>query len=198
MSTNLQEFITEADIIPRFKTCSDHGIPFIHIKGFGVPSRGPGLWKFNNALLEEKEFIHDMNNNIPNWINEARQERDQNLGGQWGYIKHKIGEFSRKFGAKQKRERRALKCKLEAELTELSATLNDKNKEKYDLLKQQLNDLNEYEMRGAILRSLSHNYEEGEKCCKYFFSYEKQRSVKKTINELKAIPKGFKLVEYSY
>ena len=52
-SNSLQDYITDAGIIPSYKTCSDHGIPFMNIKGHGVPSKGPGVWKFNNTLLLE-------------------------------------------------------------------------------------------------------------------------------------------------
>ena len=52
-------------------------------------------------------------------------------------------------------------------------------------MRQQLNELVEYEVKGSILRSLSQNYEEGEKCTKYFFSLEKHRGRQKTICKLK-------------
>ena len=184
-SSNLQDFITETDIIPRYKTCSDHGIPYIQLKGFGIPTRGPGTWKFNNALLEETDFIYEMNNNLPNWIADAKAETEQSLGSQWGYIKHKIGEFSRKFGSKLKKERMEIKNKIESELESLSLHLNDSNKEKYDNLRQQLNSLIEYEVRGSIIRSLSQNYEEGEKCTKYFFFLEKHKGKQKDNMQIK-------------
>ena len=43
VSNTLQDFITETGTISVHKTCSDHGIPYIKIQGFGIPSRGPGL-----------------------------------------------------------------------------------------------------------------------------------------------------------
>ena len=89
-SNALQEFVTEPGI--KHKTCSDHGIPFIKIVGYGVPSRGPGLWKFNNQLLSNPGFVSEMNNKIPQFTVEAETDLTSNLGGQWGYIKHKIGE----------------------------------------------------------------------------------------------------------
>ena len=53
VSNALQDFVTETGIIPAHKTCSDHGIPYVKISGFGIPSSGPGIWKFNNKLLED-------------------------------------------------------------------------------------------------------------------------------------------------
>ena len=49
--------------------------------------------------------MYELERNIPFWIEEAKRDIKKSLGDQWGYVKHKIGEFSRKFGAKLKRER---------------------------------------------------------------------------------------------
>ena len=67
----------------------------------------------------------------------------------------------------------------------MANNLSDGNKERYQSLKQQLDELVEFEVRGSILRSLSQNYEDGEKCTKYFFSLEKHRAKQKTICKLK-------------
>ena len=48
----------------------------------------------------------------------------------------------------------------------------------------QLNEIIENEIKGSILRSLCREYEEGEKCNKYFFSLEKFRSKQKTLSRI--------------
>ena len=80
ISNSLQDFVTETGIIPVHKTCSDHGIPYVKIVGFGIPSRGPGLWKFNNQLLSDSSFISDMNDKIPEWTAEANKDLPDNMG----------------------------------------------------------------------------------------------------------------------
>ena len=169
ISNSLQDYVTESGIIPAHKTCSDHGIPFIKVSGFGIPSRGPGLWKFNNQVLEDPCFVSEIKAKIPKWTSEAETDLPDNSGGQWGYIKHKIGEFSREYGAKIKKAKLLLKSNLEREIQTLSINLNDANKEKYKSLQNQLNEIIENEVKGSILRSLCTEYEEGEKCSKYFF-----------------------------
>ena len=106
VSNSLQDYVSETGIIPAYKTCSDHGIPYVKIMGFGIPSRGPGIWKFNNQLLEEPDFVSEMRDNIPKWLAEAAVDLPQNLGGQWGFLKHKIGEFAREYGSKQKKAKK--------------------------------------------------------------------------------------------
>ena len=64
ISNSLQDYVTETGIIPSHKTCSDHGIPFVTIKGFGIPSKGPGVWKLNNTVLNEPSYVSEMKENL--------------------------------------------------------------------------------------------------------------------------------------
>ena len=141
VSNSLQDFITETGTIPVHKTCSDHGIPYIRIQGFGIPSRGPGLWKFNNQLLNDQSFISEMKELLPNWVNEAERDLPGDTGIQWGFIKHKIGEFSRSYGAKLKKAKMILKLEIEKDLKILHENLNEANKHKYKLLQTKLNEI---------------------------------------------------------
>ena len=134
MSNSLQDYVTETGIIPAHKTCSDHGIPYVKIVGFGIPSRGPGLWKFINQLLTDPAFATEMKDKIPKWTVEAQIDLPDNTGGQWGFVKHKVGEFSREYGAKVKKSKIMLKNNLEKEIQSLSFNLNEKNKENYKIL----------------------------------------------------------------
>ena len=94
VSNSLQDFITESGTVPVHLTCSDHGIPYVKIQGFGIPSRGPGLWKFNNQLLSDPLYVTELKEQLPKWTAESEEDLPNDSGTQWGYIKHKIGEFS--------------------------------------------------------------------------------------------------------
>ena len=184
LSNSLKDYVVETGIIPVYKTCSDHGIPFVTIKGFGIPSRGPGVWKLNNELLNEPLYVSELKEKIGAWIHEAESDLPGNMGSQWGYLKHKIGEYSREFGAKLKKAKLLLKSKIETELNEISNNLNEENKEEYKILQNNLNEIIENEVQGSILRSLCQEYEAGEKCTKYFFLLEKFKAKQKTISRL--------------
>ena len=122
---------------------------------------------------------------IPEWIQESENDLPDNMGGQWGFIKHKMGEFSRVYGAKLKKSKLLLKANIEKELESLKINLNLENKARYEVLQGDLNEIIETEIKGTILRSLCEEYEQGEKCSKYFFSLEKFRGKQKTISRLK-------------
>ena len=63
-----------------------------------VSTRGPGVWKLNNSLLSEADYVSEMKEKIPKWCSEAEQDLPDNIGSQWGFIKHKVGEFSNQAG----------------------------------------------------------------------------------------------------
>ena len=64
---------------------------------------------------------------IPQWTAEAERDLPDNKGGQWGFIKHKIGECSREYGAKSKKAKVLLKKQIEKESGELSKNLDEDN-----------------------------------------------------------------------
>ena len=83
ISKSLNDYVIESGIIPVHKTCSDHGIPFVHIRGFDIANRGPGLWKLNNELLSDKNYVTEMNNKIDKWLIEAERDLPDKIGVQW-------------------------------------------------------------------------------------------------------------------
>ena len=127
----------------------------------------------------------ELKEQLPKWTAESEEDLPNDSGTQWGYIKHKIGEFSRDYGAKIKKAKLLIKLQIENELKQLQNDLNDTNKQRYANLQDQLNDIIENEVKGSILRSLCNDYEAGEKCSKYFFSLEKYRNKQKTISRIK-------------
>ena len=70
-----------------------------------------------------------------------------------------MGEFSREYGAKIKRAKNLLKSNLEKEIEILSKGLDDNNKERYNDLRAQLNEIIETEIKGSVLRCLCKDYQ---------------------------------------
>ena len=137
-----------------------------------------------HPVLNDSSFTDEINIKIPQWKLEAEQSLD-GKGDQWAFLKHKIGEFSREYGAKVQKAKNLLKANLETELKELAGNLDPQNKERYLDLQAQLNDIIDNEIKGSILRCICKDYQEGEKCTKYFFSLEKFRGKQKTLSRVK-------------
>ena len=182
ISSKLQDYINENRVYKN--TISDHDLVSLHIKGHNVITRGPGLYKFNNSMVNEPDFVLEMKNKIPIWIAEA-ETGVNTCRAQWDFLKHKMGEFSREFGRNLAMRRKMAKMELESKIEYLSSKLDETNKAEYETFLQQLDELIEQEVKGSIIRSHCQEYEEGEKSSKYFFGLEKLRAKQKNVGKLR-------------
>ena len=83
---------------------TDHSpITFSHCKN-EESNRGRGLWKFNNSLIENKEYVHQMKKFISDTSNELFDENAQDDQVKWEYLKFNITKktinFSKKLAKK--------------------------------------------------------------------------------------------------
>ena len=75
-SSDFQAFITEADIDVAYR--SDHSPVYIELN-FSEHWRGKGTWKFNNSLLNYKEYINIVKESIKDVINQYKCDDCENL-----------------------------------------------------------------------------------------------------------------------
>ena len=114
---------------------SDHSAIKLNIQSFDQRKiSGPGFWKFNASLLEDKEHVKKMCDNIPAFIEKYRDVSD--LGLKWDVIKMEIRSFTVQYS---KRKARSEKDKAK----QLLIKLNDLQ-EKLCSSRNDLNLLNEY------------------------------------------------------
>ena len=110
----MQESIKDTEILPA--SSSDHSLIFFSLVSTKPASKGKGLWKFNNSLLLNEEFVTKMRNYIHLNINEMNRENINDDQIRWEFLKYKVRKFSRKFCktlAKELREKlRILENKL--------------------------------------------------------------------------------------
>ena len=62
ISNMLQESIIRADVLASF--CTDHSPIFFSLQLKDMPTRGKGLWKFNNSLTSNDDYVEKMKNQI--------------------------------------------------------------------------------------------------------------------------------------
>ena len=90
-----------------FPLSSDHTPVKIHFLSSTDHKRGAGYWKFNNSLLENNNFLSEMEDKIIQIVSEISEFDD--LGINWEYLKFKMREFARNRStelAKERREKR--------------------------------------------------------------------------------------------
>ena len=99
----------------------------------------------------------------------------------------KVREASMKYGATKKRNLGSKRIEIERQLAD---TLSDgkqkkKNWTELERKRRELETIIEYQIKGAILRSKSRWYNEGEKNTAYFLNLEKRHCKQGTITQLK-------------
>ena len=163
---------------------SDHRSVSIQIEPF-EKNRGKGVWKINNTILTNIQYIHKINEVI-----ESAKTWTQNLNRRdaWESIKMVIAAETQEFCIKLAAEKTYTKTCLESAITKLEDQLNETSTAvDHELLSKSKNDLENLIQEstiGTIFRSKVKWYNEGEKCSKYFLNLEKARANSKGMSIL--------------
>ena len=153
--------------------------------------RGPGLWKFNNSFLKDKNYLTLITESYPIITEKYTNIVDKRL--RWELIKMEIRSITISFAARKAKEFRKQESDLQKRLDVIDKSisnscdnqnLEDKLKE-FDKLKNEFNRLYEIKGKGAIFCSKARWVEYGEKPSKYFFNMEKKSYNKKVISQLR-------------
>jgi hypothetical protein len=149
--------------------------------------RGPGFWKLNSSLLLNDGYIDGIKNIIKT-VNENCKDIHSNRL-RWEILKVKIKEFSVQYSICIAKRKKNTMLHLQNELNQLdelpSDTLSDFQKERINLLRQNIDVFIKEKERGEIIRSRAKWHEEAETSSKYFLSLEKSRQANNVICELK-------------
>ena len=141
--------------------------------------RGSGYWKFNNMLLQDREFVKTMNDQIQKTI-----EQNQNFTAKQKSekLKSQIKKFSTQYSRNKIKDDEIIIAQLNEKVDEMFQR-GPLNRQESELLQNTQNDLEEKvleKIRGIMFRSKAKWYEEGEKSTKYFFALEKAKYNAKT------------------
>ena len=180
-----------ADILPGYKT--DHSMITLQIS-LHSNNRGRGFWKLNTSFLNDIEYV----NRIKSVINQTKVEYAQddtvNPNLLWEMVKLKVREESLKYGTSKKKKLAKKEEEIEQAIATLEKRLSEFNDDEtqrqkvwseLETKKREMEAIIEYRTKGAILRSKSQWYNEGEKNTKYFLNLEKRHCKQGTITQLK-------------
>ena len=191
VSESLTCDITHSDIVPGFKT--DHSMITLTISLHSNP-RGNGFWKLNTSLLSEISYIEQVKITIQQTADEYKEDDSVNPALLWEMIKLKVREKSVSYTASKKVATQKRENQVEREIAALEKILDTTDStallyhiaaEKIDILKGDLEKILEYRTKGAIIRSKSRWYNEGEKNSRYFLNLEKRHFKQGTISQIK-------------
>jgi hypothetical protein len=186
ISDTMQYNVSKTDIVPGLR--SDHSAVTIDIKAIAESKQaGASYWKFNNSLLENKEFSVDLKRFIENDIEKESSEIDSKQV-KWEYIKYKIKTWSMKKSKEIAKRRRENEMCITKKIEKLEEQINNNPSETlYDELDRQktsLNEIHEHKIKGLIIQSRIKHYEEGEKSTNFFLNQIKQNKRKSIIRKI--------------
>jgi len=164
----------------------DHSAVTVHFEPQNACKRGPGFWRFNNTLLNDKTYTDTMKLKIDDARAKYSEIEDKRL--LWDLIKMEIRSFTMYYSKMKAKERK--KDELSAEkqtnsyIQQYESNPSQENWCKYNRAKEKLDEIRHLKVKGSIIRSRCRWHEEGEKSTKYFLNLEKRNYEQKCINEL--------------
>ena len=159
---------------------SDHSPVFCSIlSNIQSIKKGSGLWKFDNSLLQNGEYIAELKIFIQERLQYLNSSTDVCDQVKWEYLKCEIRAFTINFSKRLSKTKKVEQIKLEKEIKNIEQNLNSPEKiQQYDSCKARLEEIYENIAEGIKVRSRCQWYEDGEKSTKFFLNLEKSRAEK--------------------
>ena len=124
VSQNFQEYVKKSDVINALST--DYSPVFCSIpkRNEFNKGKGRGLWKFNNSLISDTDFVKQMKQLIENIKQQQLSESEQTDQIKWELLKNEVRIFAITFSRKISQNTKRSQCELEKKLKELESNLN--------------------------------------------------------------------------
>jgi hypothetical protein len=160
---------------------SDHDMVVTKFKPIGMLNRGLPSWKFNTKLLEENEYLVQLEAILRDLI--ARENQFPHIFDFWETIKGRIKIFSIHFGAEKKKRDNEV---LEAAERNLAAFEAQENPDEYTLrdLRLGIGNLRKTSVDLLLLQNKLDAIEFDEQPSLYFYKRLENRREKSTLEEL--------------
>ena len=177
-STHMLYKLQTVDIKPGIK--SDHSLLSVTFKMQNTEQRRRGFWKFNSSLLRDTGYIQK----IIQILDECScryNDVEQGLCGE--VIKCELRSTTISYASWKAKLQKKEEELLLKELSELQNTLDlgAEILERYNMVKQKVEQIAETKSKGSFIRSRANFIENDERCTKFFLQKEINNSKKKHI-----------------
>ena len=149
-----------------------------------IPMKGPGYYKLNCSLLDNKEYT-DL---IVKLLKDFTEKREvyTSESEKWESLKREIKYISISFSTKLAKQKRSAISSLEKELQHFNKMSLDANQlQRKETIQSELDMLYNERCNGAKIRSRAKWFDKGEKSNKFFLSLEQHRQTRNVITSLK-------------
>ena len=203
ISETLLDIFADTKIKPSYK--SDHCPIQLEIYT-SKTKKGRGIWKINNSLLMDEALVLLINEEIeltvrvhactpynPEYVKNYTSENIDlmiDIDLFWEVLQAQLRGLIINYATRKKRlqnnRENQLNKEIELATKEINNHVDDRAwNETFKLKQEELEDLREYKLRGALIRARWQQLTEGEKPSKYFLNMENRNFVSKHIKELK-------------
>lgn len=165
---------------------SDHEYVSLQL-GSNSVRRGPGVWRFDNSLLEDEEIVRKLSDAILEAGNAAEPEDD---GAKWEWIKFKVRFVSMQIEKERHQKRKGHEQALRKRLTTVSEKVDNSQKPNEDDLaelsglRREIKEIELADANRSIRWSRANWTANAEKPTKYFLNLQKIQAKNKIITEL--------------
>ena len=186
ISGKFQHDVTKVET--RASIAPDHKAVFLSINLNEEFKRGPGLWKFNNTLLQDEWYLQLIKDYYPCILQKHADVIDKQL--LWEMIKMEIRSETIRYSKRKNKQLKTRESAIQSRIEQLDLKIcydvcqDQQDLLEYEALKKELQGIYEANGKGAIFRSKVRWIEKGEKPTKYFFNLEKRNYDKKIISQL--------------
>ena len=143
-------------------------------------TRGPGLWKFNNSLLDDEEYVKLIRGNYTSISEKYSGLNDKRL--KWELIKLELRGLTIPYAKNRAKNLRKKETDVQKRLEDLDNLISSEAnidricqlRTEYTTLKEELRLIYENKGKGSIIRSKTRWIEQGEKPTKYFLIWKKE------------------------
>ena len=154
----MQVFVKNTDVLASLST--DHSpIIFLYFKN-EESNRGRGLWKFDNSLIENEEYVLQTKKNFLDTLNELFTENILDDQVKWKYLKYNIRKHTIKFSKELDKNTNKIDD-LETELKHYEKHENCVDNIDYKVCKVQLDEIYKKTAKYVRIRSKRNWYEHG-------------------------------------
>ena len=190
-ASRIDRFLIHKQLVRYVKSCSisrypdsDHDL--VELKfDFSLTPRGPGVWIFNNSILEDAAFCSEIRDLIQQ--EKLNSNYDTNLLQWYDQLKSSFKSTAHKFAKIRSRLSRSRKKKLTKQIRyerTKAQKYPDYDTTRLRNLEDQLSETTRAEIKGAALRSRITWFEEGERSSNFFLNLEKSRQNKKVMRQI--------------
>ena len=134
VSNVLQESVKKTEILNALS--SDHSPVFCSFVNNDIFARGSGVWKFNNSLLLNTEFVKKLKTHIKTVKSNLQENSSFSDHSKWEFLKYEIRKFSISFSKNLAKTERIIQTNLENRIKTLEQNLeNEEDFNGYNLCK---------------------------------------------------------------